>query len=126
MTPTAIAQTVARLYTAAGRHYGQVELQVYAEALEDLDDELGTRAARDVIRGVDLGARAPSPRLVLDAAIAIRRREAADRPGLAEHTDPPLPPEENARRMGEAAARLRKSIDTATPPKTDAATTGAA
>ena len=36
MTPQGVAQLVARLYTAAGRHYGKVEMEVYSDALYDI------------------------------------------------------------------------------------------
>lgn len=111
MTPTAIAQTVAKLYTAAGRHYGKVELEVYAEALYDVDDDIGRQACRDVIRTVDLGARAPTPKDILDAARTIQQRvrlERAATRGLPADTGPLLPVEENRRRLREALELLHK------------------
>lgn len=113
MTPHAIAQVVAKLYTAAGRHYGKVELEVYAEALDDVDDEYGLKACRQVIREVDLGTRAPTPKDVLDAARLIRRRSEPSEPLPALPDVPCLSMEENARRMGEAVRRLRTKWESA-------------
>ena len=108
MTPHAIAQTVAKLYTAAGRHYGKVEFEVYADALHDIDDETGAQACRNVIRNIDLGTRAPTPKDVLDAARAIQRLCREAQPKLPESTGPLLPVDENLRRLREVSARLRK------------------
>lgn len=114
MTPHAIAQTVAKLYTAAGRHYGKVEFEVYAEALHDIDDETGAEACRNAIRNIDLGTRAPTPKDVLDAARAIQRRRRDAQPSLPDFTGPLLPEEENLERVRRQLEWLRsaKQADT--------------
>lgn len=107
MTPQAIALVVAKLYTAAGRHYGKVEFEVYADALDDIDDDTGQQACRLVIRNCDFSSSAPNPKLMIDAARSVQRNRRAATPALVESTDNALPMEENARRMREAVARLR-------------------
>lgn len=114
MTPQAIAQTVAKLYTAAGRHYGKVEFEVYAEALHDVDDATGAEACRNVIRNIDLGTRAPTPKDVLDAARAILRKRREERPKLPEATGPLLPEDENLERVRRQLEWLRTAKQTDT------------
>lgn len=111
MTPTALARVVAMLYTAAGRHYGEVELEVFSLALEDVTDERGLQAAKNIIRNLDLGQRAPSPYIVIEEARSIARRELENQLALPSHTGPFLSREENARRMGEAARALKRMSD---------------
>lgn len=108
MTPKALARLVATLYTASGRHYGEVELEVFATALENVDDELGLLAGKRIIQSVDLGTRAPNPYLVLEQARAIKRAQQDATPRLPESTEPLLPVDENLRRLREVSERLRK------------------
>lgn len=114
MTPNAVAGVVARLFAASGRHYGEVELEVYAEALSDLSDELGVRAARDVVRSVDMGLRAPSPHLVIEAAARLREQDAErardNIPAIEESTGPYLSVEENMARLRAIAPKVCKRV----------------
>lgn len=109
MTPKALARAVATLYTAAGRNYGQVELEVYDRALSDVDDDLGAEAVDIVVRSVDLGTRAPSPTLILDAVGALRRRRALARPALPESTGPALSKAERLERVRALRETLRSA-----------------
>lgn len=114
MTPKGVAGVVARLFAASGRHYGEVELQVYSEALEEISDELGVNAALEVIRTNDLGVRAPSPNLVLQAAWRFRQQQAertrAQTPALPESTDPYLDRDENLARIRAISAKVLKRV----------------
>lgn len=102
----ATAQAVAALYTAAGRNYEEAELVLYHRMFGDVDDGLLLRAVEEVIRGVDLGHRAPSPALVRETVRSILHREQLERAALPEYTGPTLSPEDNAAR----ARALRDSI----------------
>lgn len=107
MTPKALARAVATLFTAAGRNYGSVELEVYFQTLSGVDDEEGLAAVEDVVAAVDLGQRAPSPMLVLDAVRAIRRRRSLAQPALVESTGPALSKSENLERVRMLRERLK-------------------
>jgi hypothetical protein len=113
MTPQALAKVVARLYTAAGRNYGKVELEVWADALDDITDEEGEHVARGLVRNVDMASRIATPAVVRDAVMKLRgeRRDAV--PALEPVTGPLLPVEENLRRIDEARKLIIKPVDEA-------------
>lgn len=74
----AVVAAVAMVYGAAGRNYGETELNLYRIALADITDEDVTEAAVAVVRGVDLGDRAPSPAMLRQAVEAAHRRAALE------------------------------------------------
>jgi hypothetical protein len=102
------AQAVAALFTSSGRNATRAELDLYHAALETESDDDVREAVVLIVRGVDLGERAPSPALIIETVRAIQRRRALENPAPAipEHTGPILSPAENAAR----ARALRDSI----------------
>lgn len=106
----AIVEAVAALYTAAGRNYADVELALYHRALDDVSDDDVRDAVATIIRGIDLGLRAPSPGLVRETVFAIQRRRAMERRALPESTGPVTStPEEKVARIREAMEVLHRS-----------------
>ncbi len=116
MSPPAVARLVARLFAASGRDFGRSHLEVYAEALADVDDEIGEAAGRRLVRHVDW-ERPPSVRLVLDEVQAGLRRRDAERPAIAEATGEPLAPAESQAALAlvreRHSARLADSLPAA-------------
>lgn len=78
----ATAAAVAALYTAAGRNYADAELVLYHDALADVADDELARASSHLVRTVDLAARPPSPALVIQTVVALRRYRALRTPAL--------------------------------------------
>lgn len=107
MTPTALAQVVARLYTAAGRNYGKVELEVWSEALDDINDDEAIRASKALVKNVDLMAHPPAPKVLRDAVLDERKRIRDATPALPTVAGPLLPVEESLRRLHEAKKAIR-------------------
>ena len=100
MTPETVVAVVARIYAAAGRRAGEVDYEVWGEALADLDDELGLAVTRQLIRETDLASNPPSPHQVID----LYRRAARARPALPGPPEVHVPPDvalENIRRLKE-------------------------
>ena len=65
------------LYVAAGRHAGDAEFLVWADALADSPDDGAEDVARRLVRSVDFGAPRqgpPTPAMFLDAFAAERHR----------------------------------------------------
>lgn len=90
MTPDAIEALVIRLYAASGgREAVDVDFEVYADALENVPDDVGTEAGKYLTCTVDLVTHRPSPAMVRDQAQAIMRRRDMERPAIEEATGPP-------------------------------------
>lgn len=82
-TKAIIADSVARLYTSAGRSYGQVECQLFMEALRDIADDELVRATQVVVcREIWEGWRSPSPGMIRTEVRMMRTRANADRLAL--------------------------------------------
>jgi hypothetical protein len=74
MKPETAVEVVARLYVAAGgRQATDVDFDVYARALDDLDDDLALEAIDQIVR--ELVVDRPSPALVRHQAQAILARQ---------------------------------------------------
>lgn len=80
---------VARMFAAAGREFGKTHLEVYADALENVDDEVGREAARNLARHVSW-ERPPSVGLVMDEVNAIIRNRQRSTPAIEEATGQPV------------------------------------
>lgn len=89
MTEDGVSELVARLFAAAGREFGKTHLEVYADALENVADDVGREAARNLARHVSW-ERPPSVGMVLDEVNAILRRRALELPGIPEATGRPV------------------------------------
>lgn len=107
MTPEGVVAVVTRLYAASGRRVGEVEHEVWGEALGDLDDELAVAAARTLVREVDLSSSPPSPHQL----IQLYRRLAARRPALPPAPEVYVSPEDALANI----ARLKELIRTEGP-----------
>lgn len=71
-----VLAAVAAVFGAAGRNYGQVELDLYHLALADIEDGDLADAAIATVRGVDFGLRPPSPALLREAVESAHRLDA--------------------------------------------------
>lgn len=89
MTEGAVAELVARLFAAAGRNYGETHLEVYAEALATVPDDVGREASRNLARHVSWD-RPPSVGLVMDEVQAILRNRQPLVPAIEEATGEPV------------------------------------
>lgn len=90
MTPTTVSGVCARIFTAMGRRVSDAELAVWAEALEDIPDNLGAiETAKQVVREHD--GKAPiTPAVYRKALLAWRARRAAAQFEIEEaHTSTP-------------------------------------
>lgn len=90
MNPPTVVAVVTRLYAAAGRRAGEVDLEVWGEALAALDDGLALEATRRLVREVDLAAHPPSPHQV----IQVYRRLVTQQPALPPAPEEIVPPAE--------------------------------
>lgn len=87
-TKQAILAATAALYAAAGRNYGEMELNLYRVALADVTDDDLAEATALIIRGIDLGTRAPSPALIRQTVEQLHHRVALEaRPPACEPCD---------------------------------------
>lgn len=111
MSPGAIERLVTKLYAAAGaREATDVDFEVYHEALEDVSDDRGMQACRELIKGVDLVTHKPSPALVIETARHIANREYLNRcetHGLPEATGEPVAPREAQEWIATLRAKTR-------------------
>lgn len=108
MSPAAVARLVGRLFSASARDWGQTHLQVYAEALENVSDEVGEIAGKELALFVDWN-NPPSIKMVKEKVNAIIARGDTGIPALEEETNPVVA-DAAARKAGleEAMAALRK------------------
>lgn len=80
MTATTVVEVVTRLYAAAGARIAtDVDFEVYADALDDIDDALAKAAAVELVRDLDLAATRPSPGMLRRRALDLRIRQASSR-----------------------------------------------
>jgi hypothetical protein len=107
MNETIVLGIVTRIYTAAGRRAEEVDMEVWFEALADLNDaEIANVATIAVVRGIT--NRLPGPGDYRDAYLSIvRRREMEDAPkALA-----PAPPQAGEReRVHALIAEMREQV----------------
>lgn len=96
MTEGAVAELVARLFAAAGRNYGDTHLEVYADALETVPDDVGREAGRNLARHVSWET-PPSVGLVVAEVQAILRNRQELVPAIEEATGPPASREASLR-----------------------------
>lgn len=108
MSPTAVARLVGRLFSASARDWGQTHLEVYSEALENVSDEVGEIAGKELALFVDWN-NPPSIKMVKDKVNAIIARGDTGIPVLEEETNPVVA-DAAARKAGleEAMAALRR------------------
>lgn len=84
----AVLAATAALYAAAGRNYGEMELNLYRVALADVTDGDLADATALIIRGIDLGTRAPSPALIRQTVEQMQHHAALEaRPPACEPCD---------------------------------------
>lgn len=96
MTEQGVGELVARLFAAAGRNYGDTHLEVYADALETVPDDVGREAGKNLARHVSW-ERPPSVGMVMDEVQAILRNREPLVPALEEATGQPVSREESLR-----------------------------
>jgi hypothetical protein len=101
--PDTVVAVVTRVYAAAGRRAGEVDFEVWGEAMATLDDELVVEASRCLVREVDLAAYPPSPAQL----IQLYRRLARQRPGLPPAEEPATSPDAAQEWIG----RLRRLLN---------------
>ncbi len=89
MTEDGVAELVARMFAAAGREFGKTHLEVYADALENVSDDVGREAARNLARHVSW-EKPPSVGMVLDEVNAILRLRQLETPAIEEATGQPV------------------------------------
>lgn len=105
---TTVAEIVTRLYTAAGRRFGDPEFVLYAEALAGVDAAMAVEASRRVVAKVDLGARPPTPRLLLEWVGVLKAEERARRLAIPSATGPLTAPDVAREEIAAARRQLAK------------------
>jgi hypothetical protein len=117
MTPDAVAEVVARIYTAAGRHAGDAEALVFAEALDKVHDDVALEAAKSLVCREDWSRRPPSPAMLLEYCSLVTR----ERPAVLPHND--VGPRASAETVATALALARSlSKGVAVPDEEDTVT----
>lgn len=93
---------MARLFSASARDWGQTHLEVYSEALENVPDDVGELAGKELALFVDWN-NPPSIKMVKEKVNAIIARGDTGLPALEEENNPVVADDE-ARKAGLEAA----------------------
>lgn len=77
MNPWDVSNAVTRIYAAAGRRPGDVEMEVWNDAMADLNPKESqvNRATAEYVRTRDLAKDGPSPASYRDCLMAVMRRD---------------------------------------------------